>query len=68
MTISESAMDKLMRKAGAERVSDSAKRTLKLELEKKAVEIGKRALMFSKHAGRKTIKSSDVEMALKGEK
>ena len=65
MAISNSAMDKLMRKAGAERVSDSAKKKLKSVLEKRAVEISKRAVRFSKHAGRKTLKSRDIEMAVK---
>lgn len=65
MAISNSAMEKLMRRAGAERVSDSAKRALKLELEKCAVDISKRAVRFSKHAGRKTIKAKDIEMAVK---
>ena len=65
MAISDASMEKLMRKAGAERVSDSAKKKLKVVLEKQAIEISKRAVRFSKHAGRKTIKAKDISMAVK---
>jgi histone H3/H4 len=58
------AMEKIMRNAGAERVSDDAKAALKALIEEKAVEISERAVKFANHAGRKTIKSGDIKLAL----
>ena len=57
------AMEKLMKDAGAERVSDSAKTALKDILEHAAHEITKKAITFALHAGRKTVKASDVKLA-----
>ena len=59
------AMDKLMRKAGAPRVSDSAKEALADVLEEHGIEISKEAIKFSQHAGRKTITSADIKLATK---
>jgi histone H3/H4 len=59
------AMEKIMRNAGAERVSDDAKAALKEIIEEKAEEISQRAVTFAKHAGRKTIKSEDIKLVVK---
>ena len=59
------AMDKLMRKAGAPRVSDKAKAALADLLEERALDISKEAIRFSQHAGRKTITDADVKLASK---
>lgn len=58
-----SVMEALLKKAGATRVGESAKKELKELLEKKAEEITKKAIVFSNHAGRKTIREEDIELA-----
>jgi len=58
-----SAMDRLMRKAGAERVSDEASEALREVLETLALEISRDAIALAKHAGRKTVNSDDIKMA-----
>ena len=64
--ISLNAMDKLMREAGAPRVSDKAKEALAAVLEQQALRIGKEAKKFAEHAGRKTIIDKDIHLAVKG--
>ena len=59
------AMEALMKKAGADRVSDKAKEALKEYLEKRAEEITKNALQFSEAARRNTLKEEDIERAVK---
>jgi DNA-binding protein len=58
-------METLLKKAGAERVADNAKTALKDVLEEKALEISAKAVRFSTHAGRKTIKAGDIKLAVK---
>ncbi|MDH7555669.1 MAG: histone family protein [Candidatus Methanosuratincola sp.] len=58
-----SAMDRIMRKAGAERVSDEASEALREVLETLALEISRDAIALAKHAGRKTVNSEDIKMA-----
>ena len=59
------AMEKLLKQGGAERVSDKAKVALKNALEEMAHEIAVKAIKLSAHAGRKTIKSDDIKLAVK---
>lgn len=59
------AMEKILKKAGAARVSNDAKVALRDVLESLADEIGEKAVRLAKHSGRKTIKSSDVKLAAK---
>jgi DNA-binding protein len=59
------AMEKILKDSGAERVSDSAKTALKSVLEEIAEEIAQNAVKLAGHAGRKTIKASDVKLAAK---
>jgi histone H3/H4 len=65
--ISLNAMDKLMRKAGAIRVSEDAKQALAEALEEKALELGALAKRMAEHAGRRTVTGKDVQLALKNE-
>jgi len=59
------AMEQIMKKAGAERVSDQAKAALKTVLEAYANEIATDAVKYAVHAGRKTIKAGDIKLAVK---
>ena len=61
--IPAAAMEKLLKNAGAQRVSEEAKVALKNILEKEAEKIAKQAIITAKHAGRKTIKGSDITSA-----
>jgi len=58
-------MHRLCKKAGADRVSESAAKELAKALEEIGVKIAREALDFAMHAGRKTIKAEDIEIAAK---
>ncbi|HET7642838.1 MAG TPA: histone family protein [Nitrososphaeraceae archaeon] len=58
-------MNRVIKKAGAERVSDEASDTLRKILEEIATNISKTAIELSNHAGRKTIKPEDILLAYK---
>jgi histone H3/H4 len=57
------AMHRICKKAGAERVSESAAKEMGLVLEEIGIKIGKEAIDWSMHAGRKTVKSEDIKRA-----
>lgn len=68
MTASEfglSAMYRILKKAGAERISDESANELRRILEDIGVTIAKNAVEMSEHAGRKTVKSEDIRLASK---
>ena len=56
---------RLIKKAGAERVSADAAEALRDILERLAKQIAGEAVSAAKHAGRKTVKEADIEMAAK---
>lgn len=55
---------RLVRNAGAERVSEDASVALVEILEAKGEEIATKAVSLAKHAGRKTVKKEDIEEAV----
>jgi DNA-binding protein len=59
------AVDRVIRKAGAERVSESAAAALGEVLEEKGIEISRLANEYAKHANRKTITAADIKLAVK---
>jgi len=56
-------MHRICKKAGADRVSESAAKELAKVLDEIGVKIAKEAMDYAMHAGRKTIKSEDIEIA-----
>ena len=58
-------MYRLIKKSGAERVSDEAADELRKVLEDVADRIARQAVDLSLHAGRKNIKSEDIRLAAK---
>ena len=56
-------IDRLIRKAGAERVSEEATHLLRDILEAIAYEIAREAIELARHAGRKTVMADDVKLA-----
>ena len=58
-------VDKLIRKSGAERVSDKGAERLAQILEEVGEDIAKRAFELTEHAKRKTITHKDIDLAYK---
>ncbi len=56
-------MHRICKKAGASRVSEAAAKELAKALEEIGIKIAKEALDYAMHAGRKTIKAEDIEIA-----
>jgi histone H3/H4 len=59
------AMHRICKKAGAERVSEAAAIQLAKVLEEIGIKISREAIDFAMHAGRKTVKAEDIEIAAK---
>ncbi|RZN56676.1 MAG: histone [Candidatus Methanomethylicota archaeon] len=60
--IALSAIDRIMRKAGAERISEDSVEALREVLETIALEISREAVTLAKHAGRKTVNAEDIKL------
>jgi histone H3/H4 len=59
------AMEKLLKKAGAPRVSEDAKSAMKEVLEDYGERVGQKAVRIAQHAGRKTVKEVDIKLAMR---
>ncbi|MFQ6073675.1 MAG: histone family protein [Candidatus Bathyarchaeia archaeon] len=56
-------MHRICKKAGAQRVSEAAAKELAKVLDEIGVKIAREAYDYAMHAGRKTIKAEDIEIA-----
>jgi DNA-binding protein len=60
-----SAMYRILKKSGAQRVSDESADELRRIIEEIALSVAKSAVEMSIHAGRKTVRGEDVKLAAK---
>ena len=58
-------LGRILKNAGAKRVSDDARESLGKVLEEYGEDISRQALLLAKHAGRVTVNASDIELAIK---
>lgn len=58
-----SPMYRILKKAGAERVSEESANELRRILEELGTSMAKSAVEMAEHAGRKTIRSEDIKLA-----
>lgn len=65
MTLPLQPFARLLKKAGAKRVSREAMEELARVIEGRLLEIAKEAVVLTKHAGRKTVTAEDIRLAKK---
>jgi DNA-binding protein len=63
MYISEHTVKKILKEAGATRISASASTEFRKYMNKTAFNIAQKAVSLSKHAKRKTVDISDIKLA-----
>lgn len=65
MVLPIAPIERIAKKAGANRLAEDAKKALIEILEERTQVISRKALEVAKHAGRTTVKREDIELALK---
>lgn len=65
MELPLATLERLIKKAGAKRVSESAAIALGEILEEKAMDISREAIKLAEHAGRRTVRDIDIRLAAK---
>lgn len=65
MSLPDAPVERIIRKAGAERVSKDAVKELKQAIEEAGKEIAADASELAEHAGRNTVEKSDIDLATK---
>jgi histone H3/H4 len=60
--IPAAAMERVLKRAGAKRVSENAKRALSEVITDIGVQIGEQAIKIARNCGRKTVLDSDIKM------
>ncbi len=63
MPISTLTVKKILKDAGAERISDDAAEELSEAVNRYAFRIAKKSVQLAAHAKRKTVKKTDIELA-----
>lgn len=63
MEIPQATADRLIRKAGAKRVSEDAAKALAEVLEEYALSVASEAVRLAAHAGRRTVRDEDIRLA-----
>lgn len=61
--ISQAAVERIIRKAGSERISADATEALAGLMEEYGISLAREGKKLSDHAGRKTIRGTDIRMA-----
>tara|TARA_Y100000310_G_C20322147_1_gene641230 strand:- start:80 stop:295 length:216 start_codon:yes stop_codon:yes gene_type:complete len=64
-TIPKASVARLLTKAGAKRVSDSAATVFSEITKSIALEIAAKAVQLAHHSGRKTVMAEDIKLAIK---
>jgi histone H3/H4 len=62
--IPKTPVNRLIKNAGAERVSEDATEEMVKLLEAEGAKIAKKAVSLAKHAGRKTVNAADIRAAV----
>lgn len=65
MSIPIAPIGRIIKDAGAERVSEDAKKELNAYVTAQAEAVAKKAIEFAAMAKRKTVKAEDIELAIK---